>query len=267
MGIIDMAVIVKDGAGKLKITNSRRRSTRGLVTGGVVGGLVGLLAGPVGWVALGGGAIGALAGKVRGAPLKRELQDLGESLTPNSSAIVAVVEHTWVTDLQRQLAAEGAKVVHDEIKADIAAQLEAGGSVLYTAVGTSAGGGVARVTEKGGQTSATVIAADDDGVYIEQATLTDETPPARRRPSRPPRPRPPQRRPRPSRRLRLPHRLRRSRRLRPRTKAAPSSPSTPATWPPMASLIPLTLLAGRAPPTCPARSVRAERCACTIVVS
>ena len=176
VGIIDMAVIVKDGAGKLKITNSRRRSTRGLVTGGVVGGLVGLLAGPVGWVALGGGAIGALAGKVRGAPLKRELQDLGESLTPNSSAIVAVVEHTWVTDLQRQLAAEDAKVVHDEIKADIAAQLEAGGSVLYTAVGTGAGGGVARVTEKGGQTSATVIAADDDGVYIEQATFTDETP-------------------------------------------------------------------------------------------
>jgi uncharacterized membrane protein len=176
VGIIDMAVVVKDGAGKLKITNSRRRSTRGLVTGGVVGGLVGLLAGPVGWAALGGGAIGALVGKVRGAPLKRELQDLGESLTPNSSAIVAVVEHTWVTDLQRQLAAEGAKVVHDEIKADIAAQLEAGGSVLYTAVGTSAGGGIARVTEKGGQTSATVIAADDDGIYIEQATLTDETP-------------------------------------------------------------------------------------------
>ena len=113
---------------------------------------------------------------MRGAPLKRELQDLGESLTPNSSAIVAVVEHTWVADLQRQLAAEDAKVVHDEIKADIAAQLEAGGSVLYTAVGTSAGGGVARVTEKGGQTTATVIAADDDGVYIEQAVLTDETP-------------------------------------------------------------------------------------------
>ena len=89
---------------------------------------------------------------------------------------MAVVEHTWVADLQRQLAAEGAKVVHDEIKADIAAQLEAGGSVLYTAVGTSTGVGVARVTEKGGQTTASVITADDDGVYIEQATLTDETP-------------------------------------------------------------------------------------------
>jgi uncharacterized membrane protein len=175
VGIVDMAVIVKDGEGKLKITNSRRRSTRGFVTGGVVGGLVGLLAGPVGWVALGGGAIGALAGKVRGAPLKRELQDLGESLTPNSSAIVAVVEHTWVTDLQRQLAAEGAQVVHDELKADIAAQLEAGGSVLYTAVGTSAGGGVARVVEREGETTASVIAANEEGVFVEQAVLTDET--------------------------------------------------------------------------------------------
>ena len=147
-----------------------------MITGGVVGGLVGLLAGPVGWVALGGGAIGALAGKVRGAPLKNELQDLGESLTPNSSAIVAVVEHTWVTDLQRQLAAEGAKVVHDELKADIAAQLEAGGSVLYTAVGTGAGGGMARVAEREGQTTVSVIAADDDGIYVEEAVLTDETP-------------------------------------------------------------------------------------------
>ena len=37
-------------------------------------------------------------------------------------------------------------------------------------------GSNAEVAEKGGQTSATVIAADDDGVYIEQATLTDEEP-------------------------------------------------------------------------------------------
>lgn len=176
VGIIDMAVVVKDGEGKLKITNSRRRSTRGMITGGVVGGLVGLLAGPVGWVALGGGAIGALAGKVRGAPLKNELQDLGESLTPNSSAIVAVVEHTWVTNMQRQLAAEGAKVVHDELKADIAAQLEAGGSVLYTAVGTGAGGGIARVAEREGQTTASVIAANEDGIYVGEAVLTDEAP-------------------------------------------------------------------------------------------
>src|SRR5215213_6721073 len=63
--VVDMAVIVKGADGKLKITNSKRRSARGFVTGGVVGGLVGLLAGPVGWLAVGGGALGALAGKVR----------------------------------------------------------------------------------------------------------------------------------------------------------------------------------------------------------
>jgi uncharacterized membrane protein len=194
--VVDMAVVVKDADGKLKITNSKRRSTRGFVTGGVVGGLVGLLAGPVGWVALGGGALGALAGKVRGQPLKSELMDLGESLTPNSSAIVAVVEHTWVADIERELAAEGAKVVRDSIKADVAAQLEAGGSVLYSVAATSSGAAAVReVTSPSGTTVSGVIASGDvvaagtvsetaqgaapaEGVPVEHATLTDEAPPA-----------------------------------------------------------------------------------------
>jgi uncharacterized membrane protein len=193
--VVDMAVIVKDADGKLKITNSKRRSTRGFVTGGVVGGLVGLLAGPVGWLAVGGGALGALAGKVRGEPLKRELTDLGESLTPNSSAIVAVVEHTWVTDLERGLAAEGARVVHDELKADIAAQLEAGGSVLYSVAGTDAGTAAVRaVSSPSGTTVSGVIVTDEgvaagtltepppvpsdggEGVPVEHATLTGAAP-------------------------------------------------------------------------------------------
>ena len=185
--IVDMAVIVKDADGKLKITNSKRRSTRGFVTGGVVGGLVGLLA-------VGGGALGALAGKVRGTPLKRELTDLGDSLTPNSSAIVAVVEHTWVADLERELAAEGAKVVRDSIKADVAAQLEAGGSVLYSVAGTSSGAAAVReATGPSGTTVSGVIASGDvvaagtvsetaqdavpaEGVPVEHATLTEVAP-------------------------------------------------------------------------------------------
>lgn len=192
--IVDMAVIVKDADGKLKITNSKRRSTRGFVTGGVVGGLVGLLAGPVGLLAVGGGALGALAGKVRGTPLKRELTDLGDSLTPNSSAIVAVVEHTWVADLERELAAEGAKVVRDSIKADVAAQLEAGGSVLYSVAGTSSGAAAVReATGPSGTTVSGVIASGDvvaagtvsetaqdavpaEGVPVEHATLTEVAP-------------------------------------------------------------------------------------------
>ncbi|WP_206070517.1 hypothetical protein [Nodosilinea sp. P-1105] len=55
IGIIDAAVVAKDADGKLKITDAKRRTRRGLVTGGVVGGLIGLIvAPPVATIAAGG---------------------------------------------------------------------------------------------------------------------------------------------------------------------------------------------------------------------
>lgn len=176
VGIIDAAVVVKDAQGKLKITDSKRRSTKGFITGGVIGGAVGLLAGPVGWAALGAGAVGALVGKMRGAPLKADMQGLGEALTPNSSAIVALIEHTWVSQLEAELAAEGAKIVRDELKADIANQLNAGGNVLYTAVAGRDADGIARVAETKDSLQVTGLVADDDGVYITDAVITEEAP-------------------------------------------------------------------------------------------
>jgi uncharacterized membrane protein len=176
LGIIDAAVVVKDAEGKLKVTDSKRRSTKGFVTGGVIGGVVGLLAGPVGWVALGGGAIGALLGKVRGAPLKREMTDIGDALTPNSSAIVAVIEHTWVSQLEAAMAAEGAKIVRDEIKADIAGQLNAGGNVLYTVISGENADGAARIAETKDSLEVTRMVATDEGVLLTDAVITAETP-------------------------------------------------------------------------------------------
>lgn len=173
IGIIDAAVVVKDAEGKLKITDSRRRGVRGFITGGVIGSVLGLLlAPPVGVVALGAGAIGTLVGKLRGAPLKAELKDIGSALPPNSSAIVAVVEHTWVAKLEAQLAVEGARVVQETIKADIAAQLNAGGNVLYTATG----GGVARVAETPEGTRVSGVIDSTNGVFIGDAQFTDEQP-------------------------------------------------------------------------------------------
>jgi uncharacterized membrane protein len=176
IGIIDAAVVVKDADGKLKVTDAKRRSTRGFITGGVIGGLVGLLAGPVGWVALGGGAIGALAGKMKGAPLKAEMQDIGSALTPNSSAIVAIIEHTWVTKLEEAMAAEGAYLVREALKADIAEQLNADGNVLYTAIAGETGAGMARVTESPEGTTVTGLTADEEGVLLIAAEFTDEEP-------------------------------------------------------------------------------------------
>lgn len=174
IGIIDAAVVVKDGEGKLKVKDAKRRSTRGLITGGVVGGVLGLLAGPVGLLAIGGGAIGALAGKAAGSGLKSTMEEIGSALTPNSSAIVAVVEHKWVGVLESALAAEGARIAMDAIKEDIAAQLNAGGNVLYTAASGPEAAGVARVAESPAGAQVSGILVSDDGVFIGDAQFTDE---------------------------------------------------------------------------------------------
>ena len=172
VGIIDAAVVVKDAEGKIKITDSKRRSTKGFLTGGVIGGVLGLLAGPVGLVALGTGAVGALMGKMQGAPLKAEMADIGSALVPNSSAIVAIIEHTWVSQLEEALAAEGARIVQDALKADIAEQLNAGGNVLYTA----GAGAVARIAETAEGTQVSGMIVGDDGVLIADAQFTNEQP-------------------------------------------------------------------------------------------
>lgn len=189
IGIVDAAVVVKNADGKLKIKDSKHRSTKGLITGGLVGGAIGLLLGPVGLLALGGGAIGALAGKIKGSDLKAEMKDIGSALTPNSSAIVAVVEHKWVEQMEAQMAAEGAKVVRDSIKADIAEQLQAGGNVVYTAGASETAAGVARVaTSKDGTVEVSGVSSDDDGVHVIDGQLTDEQPAAQDSTSNPPAP-------------------------------------------------------------------------------
>ncbi len=174
IGIVDAAVVVKDADGNLKVKDAKRRSTKGMITGGVVGGVLGLLAGPVGLLALGGGAIGVLAGKMSGSALKAEMKDIGSALTPNSSAIVAIIEHTWVAQVEALLAAEGARVVMDSLKADIADQLSAGGNVLYTAVDGPNATGVARVADSAAGVEVSGMIVDQEGVFIGHAQLTTE---------------------------------------------------------------------------------------------
>lgn len=177
IGIVDAAVVVKNAEGKLKVKDAKHRSTKGLITGGLVGGVVGLLLGPVGLLALGGGAIGVLAGKIQGSDLKAEMKDIGSSLAPNTSAIVAVVEHKWVEQMEEQMAAEGARVVRDSIKADIADQLKTGGNVVYTMGASSTEAGAARIaTSKDGALDVSGVHSDEDGVYVTEAQLTDEQP-------------------------------------------------------------------------------------------
>ena len=136
--IVDAAVLTKDASGKLHIKETADMGGgKGAVIGGVAGAVIGVLAGPIGWAAVGGAVIGGLAAKLHDGGFKDErLKKLGEGLGPGNSAIVAVVEHTWVKQVQKELAEAGANAVTEELSADIARQLQAGGEVTYTVLGT-----------------------------------------------------------------------------------------------------------------------------------
>jgi uncharacterized membrane protein len=146
--IQNVAVLRKDQDGKLHIKEPTDMGAgRGAVIGGVLGGLTGLVFGPIGLAAVGGAAIGGVIARLRDSGFKDDrLRQLGENLQPGSSAILAVIEHIWVLELQAELEKAGAEVVTEELGADIAAQLKAGQDVAYTAVATQNAVGVARIT-------------------------------------------------------------------------------------------------------------------------
>jgi uncharacterized membrane protein len=145
--IDDAAVLEKDAAGKLSIKETGMGVGKSAAIGGVLGAAIGILAGPIGWAAAGGAAIGALAGKLRDSGFQdARLKQVGEALTPGSSAIIAVVEHTWVAQVEKVMAEEAVTVATESIAADINEQLKAGGDVLYTAIQSDAGSIAARAT-------------------------------------------------------------------------------------------------------------------------
>jgi uncharacterized membrane protein len=124
--IKDAAVLSKDEQQKLRIAETADKGFgRGALIGGVAGAAVGILAGPIGWATLGGAAIGGLAAKARdgGFPDSR-LRQIGDGLRPGSSALVAVVEPTWIEEVERMLEEKAADVATEAVAADVAAQLD-----------------------------------------------------------------------------------------------------------------------------------------------
>jgi uncharacterized membrane protein len=149
VAIKDAAILRKDAQGKLHVSETRDMTgTRGGVTGAVIGGALGILTGGAAFAAAGIGAVaGGLAGKLRDSGFNDErLKKLGAGLTPGSSAIVAVIEHTWVAELQEELQKAGAEVITEAISADIAAKLEAGQNTAYTAIASDEGIAAAQIT-------------------------------------------------------------------------------------------------------------------------
>lgn len=142
IGIQNAAVLRKDDRGKLHIKETHDMgSGKGAAFGGVAGAAIGLLAGPALVVPAAVGAlIGGLAAKLRDSGFSdQRLKELGTSLIPGSSAIIAVVEHKWVAEVEELLEEEKAQIVTASLKEDIAQQLEAGHDVAYNALATQEG--------------------------------------------------------------------------------------------------------------------------------
>ena len=104
--LIDAAVIVHTADGKVKIEETADPSGKKWAKrGAIAGGVVGLIFPPSIIVsAVVGGGAGGVWGKIRDKGFKDEdLKQIGNSLPPGSSAIIAVAEDRMVEQLERAL--------------------------------------------------------------------------------------------------------------------------------------------------------------------
>jgi uncharacterized membrane protein len=175
--IQNAAVLRKDEKGKLHIKETGDMGGgKGAALGGVTGAVIGLIAGPALLVPAAVGAlVGGLTAKLRDSGFSDErLKKLGDNLKPGSSAIIAVVEHRWVADVEKALAEAGADAVTAAIGADIATQLEAGHEVAYTAISDQYGFSAARVAGGEDSLEGGQIVVDDSGVFGERFVATKD---------------------------------------------------------------------------------------------
>ena len=104
--LIDAAVIVHTAEGKVKFEETADPSgKRWAKRGAIAGGLVGLIFPPslIATAVVGGGA-GAIWGKIRDKGFKDDdLKEIGDSLPPGSSAIIAIAEDHVIERLQHGL--------------------------------------------------------------------------------------------------------------------------------------------------------------------
>jgi uncharacterized membrane protein len=173
--IDNAAILRKDAEGEVHIKELKDMGGgKGAAVGGVLGAGLGILTGGATLAVAGLGALlGGLAAKARdGGFNDTRLRTLGDSLTPGSSALVAVIEHRWVADMEAAMREAGADVLTETISADVAAQLEAGRESAYTLVSSDEGVAGGRVVTGQGVTAASSFVATDQGVAATRMVAT-----------------------------------------------------------------------------------------------
>lgn len=165
--IVAQAIIEKNKKGKVSVKEPGKGGV-GATVGAVGGGLLSLIGGPVGLLAwtVGGAVIGGVAGKHLGQPIaKGDLKELGKSLTPDSSAVLLLLEDVYTEAAVDSMSGYTANVVTltlgNELSGEIARFVA--GSVSDEEGNVVAGvGGVAADAEGDVVAGADVVAATTD---------------------------------------------------------------------------------------------------------
>jgi len=115
------AVLLVRADGGVKFIESK---DWGAGRGALLGGAIGIIGGPIGILA--GGSIGALTSKLRDSGFKNsQLEALGKSMQPNSSASVIEIAEDAVPQAEQILKVLGAtQIVTEEIDSSVAALFE-----------------------------------------------------------------------------------------------------------------------------------------------
>jgi uncharacterized membrane protein len=168
--IVAQAVMEKTDKGKVKVHEPGRGGV-GAVVGATGGGLLALIGGPVGvlaWVAA-GGVVGGVAGHYLGRPIdKGKLEELGEALTPDSSAFLLLLEDVYSEGVVDSMAGYNANVVTLTVGSELSGQIA---SYTEGAVSDPEGNVVAGASFVAADAEGDVVAgsevvvapADDDG--------------------------------------------------------------------------------------------------------
>jgi uncharacterized membrane protein len=175
--IDNAAVLRKDAAGKVHIKELKDMGGgKGAAIGGLLGAGLAILTGGATLAVAGLGAVlGGVAAKASDAGFKDDrLKTLGDSLTPGSSAIVAVIEHRWIEDYEAAMREQQADVFTTALAADIATQLEANRESAYTVLSTDEGVAGGRVVTGEDVTATSSFVATDAGFAAERAVVTSE---------------------------------------------------------------------------------------------
>ncbi|OGO28436.1 MAG: hypothetical protein A2Z16_09315 [Chloroflexi bacterium RBG_16_54_18] len=129
--LLNAAVLRKGGNGLVSIHETQDvHAGQGAIFGAFVGGLIGLLGGPAGVIV--GAAAGAATGGVAADRIDMgfpdaTLREIKQTLTPNSSVILALIEHERVDRVAAEMEEFGADFFKSALKTEIAEQLSRDG--------------------------------------------------------------------------------------------------------------------------------------------